>query len=111
MYQLITVVGNIGKDATVRTLDNGAKAISFNVAVNKKYADSNGVPHESITWFNVTKWVYNDGSVEVAKYLKKGTSVLVTGEISAHAYESEKKPQASLDLKVDKLTLLASKKE
>lgn len=110
-YQSITVVGNIGADATVRTSDNGTKVISCNIATNKKWVDSDGVAHEKTTWFNISKWVYNNGSVEVAKYLKKGTSILVTGEISAHTYEADKKSVASLDIKVDKLTLLSSKKE
>ncbi len=104
------IVGHLGNDATIRET-NGNKAIGFNVAVSRKYVNSDGEPVESTTWFNCTKWVYGKGSTEVAKYLKKGTLVSLVGEIGAHAYKnSEGVALASLDLKVETLNLESSAK-
>jgi single-strand DNA-binding protein len=110
-FQRITVVGNIGNDAEVRQTKN-AKAIGFSLAANRSYVDADGVVNSQTTWFNCTKWVYADGSTEVAKYLKQGTLILVEGEISTHAYKKDNGEWgASLDLKVTDLKLLSSKKD
>ncbi|NPD48077.1 single-stranded DNA-binding protein [Lentimicrobium sp. S6] len=110
--QNLVVVGNVGKDAEVRVTESGDKAISFNVATNKKYVDKDGVLNEVVTWFNCSKWVKKGGSVELAKYLLKGTTVSIIGEVSAHGYAGENgKPKASLDVRVSDLELISSKKE
>lgn len=113
MYQSTTVVGNIGEDAVIRTINQQTKTISFSIAVNKKFVDADGVRQEQTTWFNCTKWVFQGGSTEVAKYLTKGTQVVVEGEVSANSYKSnaDGKWHASLNLRVQSLTLLGSRKE
>ena len=106
------VTGNIGQDAEVRQVGEN-KVISFNVATNRKWVDSDGVVVNHTTWFNCSKWVYGKkGSVEVAKYLTKGTTVSLIGEVSASAYVSsaDGKPKASLELKVEELELVSSSK-
>ena len=111
-YQKATVVGNIGKDAEVRTTQSGAKAIGFSLAVNRTWVDDDGVEHKQSTWFNCTKWIYNGGSIKVASYLKKGTLVALDGEVSASAYKNDKgEAIGSLELKVGDLRLLSSAKK
>lgn len=110
--QNLVIVGNVGNDADVRKLDSGDRVISFSVATNKSYVDKDGVLNEVTTWFNCSKWAKNGESVELAKYLLKGTTVAIKGEISAHAYQgNDGKPKASLDVRVGELELVSSKKE
>ncbi len=111
-YQKTVICGHIGKAAEIRQTQNGAKAISFSVAVNRNYVDGDGVLNEQVTWFACTKWVQPDGSTEVAKYLQAGSLVTVDGEVSAHAYKNkEGKWNTSIDLRVDKLQLLSKPKD
>ena len=102
------IIGNLGNDATIRTLDNGSSAISFNVAVTKKWTDKQGQKQESTTWVSCTQWKLKDQSTAVAQYLKKGTRVLVEGEPSARSYtDNSGAAKASLDLRVDNVELLS----
>ena len=102
------IIGNLGNDATVRTLDSGTNAISFNVAVTKKWTDKQGQKQESTTWVSCTQWKLKDQSTAVAQYLKKGTRVLVEGEPSARSYtDNSGAAKASLDMRVDNIELLS----
>ena len=37
-----TLIGNIGKDPEIKTLQNGRKFVSFSLATSKRYRDNNG---------------------------------------------------------------------
>jgi single-strand DNA-binding protein len=104
-----TVTGNIGQAAKVQEV-NGNRSINFSIAINRKYADKDGVVIEKTKWINCTYWRRKDSSIEVAKYLTAGTKVLVEGELDVHTYEDkDRKTQASIDLNVQYLELLGSK--
>jgi len=114
MSKSITIVtGNVGQDARINEVNGGAKAISFSVATNRKYPDKEtGELIEVSTWFNCTKWVSKGGSVEVAKYIRKGAIVTVIGEISCSYYKTETgEIKTSLDLRVNDLDLVSSPTE
>lgn len=88
------VIGNLGKQPEVKTLDSGTKLARFSVASNKKIK---GEKHT--TWVNVT--VFDKFKIEfVEKYLNKGDKVFLEGEPQARAYESNGEMQASLDMVV-----------
>ncbi len=104
-----TVTGNIGQAAKVQEV-NGNRSINFSIAINRKYADKDGVIIEKTKWINCTYWRRKDSSIEVAKFLTAGTKVLVEGELDVHLYQDkDNKTQASIDLNVQYLELLGSK--
>jgi len=105
-----SIIGRVGKHAELRRAEaTGSVAISFSLAVSRKYNNAQGVAVESTTWFNCTKWVKKDGSTKVSEFLVPGQQVLVEGEISARGWlDRENKPQASLELNVFALELLGS---
>jgi len=108
MHKTIAV-GNIGKDAVIKTLTDGS-VINFNVAVNKK-TTQNGVEVESTTWYSCGLYRRRDQSMAIAQYLKAGTKVLVEGEPSIRTYlDKDNKTQAALDLRVNSVELLSPKK-
>lgn len=67
---VITIVGNIGKDAEVKQYGERYK-ISFSVATNEKRKDG-----DRTDWHNVNYW---SKSNKVAQYLTKGQQVAVQG--------------------------------
>ena len=51
------LIGNIGKDADVTSMDNGILAINFPVAHNKNWKDKRtGALKTKTTWVNCTIW-------------------------------------------------------
>jgi single-strand DNA-binding protein len=96
MFKTI-LTGNIGNDAEVTSFDNGSKVVTFSVAHSKKWTDKNGVKQEKTTWIRCNMWKQEN----LAQYLKKGTRVMVEGEIEARAYTNkEQQNVASLELTV-----------
>lgn len=102
----LTIVGNLGADAEVRTFDNGRSVINFSLAHTEKWTDAQGVKQEKTTWFRCAYWV---NSTAISQYLSKGTRVAVYSDtIDARAYTSQQtaEPQASLEVQVRRIELL-----
>jgi single stranded DNA-binding protein len=79
----ITVKGNIGSDAILRTVGEGENAMSvcdFSVAENQRRTDGS----TKTIWTKVTLW--RKYAEVMAPLLKKGRKVLVTGEGEAETY-------------------------
>lgn len=104
----ITVIGNVGQDATIKTFGN-ANYIAFSVAHSQKYKDKNGVEHEAIQWISCLKRVGENS--QLAAYIKKGTKVYVEGRLSAKVFDKSGTPEVGLNCDVSHLELLSSKTE
>jgi single-strand DNA-binding protein len=79
MFQQITLVGNVGKDAEARYTPSGVPVTAFSLAVSRKWKDAQGNDQEKTTWFRVTTW--RKLAEVTGEHVKKGMKVLVTGEI------------------------------
>ena len=109
-YQQITIVGNVGRDAEIKYLRDGTAVTDFSVAVSK-VSGRGEQRKESTTWFKVTIW--REQAETAAQYVKKGTRILLTGEVSASAWIDKKSGEAhaSLELTANVFRLLSSKAE
>jgi len=109
-YQLITIVGNVGRDAEIKYLRDGVAVTDFSVAVSK-VTGRGDQRKEKTTWFKVTLW--RERAETAAQFVKKGTRILVTGEIDASAFIDKKtgEARASLDLTASDFRLLSSRSE
>ena len=102
--QLLTVTGNLGGDAELKTTNAGKSFYKFSVAANTKKDGK-----DETTWYNVV--LFGDFWKGVSQYLVKGTKVMVVGDYSFRTYEKDGKTGYSHDLKGDKLELIGGKKE
>jgi single-strand DNA-binding protein len=109
MYQQITIVGNVGRDATLKYTSSGVAVADFSVAVSK-VTGSGEARQEKTTWFRVTCW-RNLGEI-AGQYVKKGAKILVVGEIAASSYvDKAGVTQVNLELTADNFKLLSSRAE
>lgn len=81
--QLITISGNIGKDAELRDTRD-SKVLSFNVGVKNGYGKEAGS-----VWYRCSLW--GKAAEAFAGGLTKGTKVFISGELTHDEYEG--KPQ------------------
>lgn len=86
MVNRTITVGNIGKDAEVKTLDSGAKVAKFSVATTENYRDKNGEWQKVTTWLDVVAW---RELADRAATLSKGDTVYVEGKISTRDWEDQ----------------------
>ena len=76
------IIGRLTKDAQVCTLSNEKQVVNFSVAINDSYKNKQGERVEQTTFFDCAYWM----SMGVAKALKKGGLVELTGRVSARAW-------------------------
>ncbi|MDB5196642.1 MAG: single-stranded DNA-binding protein [Flaviaesturariibacter sp.] len=102
------VIGNLGKDCTVNTV-NGKNVINFTVAHTEKYKDSQGNSQEKITWVDCAYWT---DRTAVAPYLTKGTQVFTEGTPEVRSFtRADGTAGASLSMRVREVQLLGRKGE
>ena len=84
------LIGHIGKDATLKTMDRGVIAINFPVAHNKNWRDKrSGESKTKTTWVNCTIWKKEGANLRILDFLKKGALVELIGSPFAKAYTME----------------------
>lgn len=77
----VTIAGNTGKDAQVKTVGQDT-VCSFSVATTRKIKDE-----EQTIWVDVSLW--GKRGAALAPYLTKGSKVTVIGELSTREYEGK----------------------
>ena len=85
----VILIGNVGKDPTVKYFDSGNAVANFAVATSERgYTLSNGteVP-ERTEWHNIV--ASRDRAQFVEKYVKKGSLVYVEGKIRTRNYDDQ----------------------
>jgi len=70
----VQIMGHLGGDAEERRTSSGQKVSSFTVATNNRRGDK-----EETVWWRVTVW--GDRFDRMMPYLKKGSAIIVTGEL------------------------------
>ena len=85
----VILLGNLGRDPEIRSMQSGKKMASFSIATSKRWKDrSTQEQKESTSWHNIV--VFNEGLVDVIeKYVKKGSKIYVEGELSTRKYQDK----------------------
>lgn len=104
MYKTI-LLGNIGKDCVVNTV-NGKSVINFSTCNTETWRDAQGNKQEKVRWFDCALWRDN---TSIAQYLKKGTKVLLEGQVDVKQFQRQDGTQGvGMTFRVSNLTLLGS---
>jgi single-strand DNA-binding protein len=84
-----TILGNLGKDPEIRTLNSGDKVCNLSIATSETWKDKNtGEKKEQTEWHRVV--IFNDGLAKVCeKYLSKGDTVLIQGQIKTRKWTDQ----------------------
>jgi single stranded DNA-binding protein len=102
------LIGNIGKDAHVKTMDRGIIAINFPVAHNKNWKDKKtGQMRTKTTWVNCTIWKREGSNMRIIDFLTRGTLVEVLGSPFAKTVQLEDgQMRTEIRLNVSKTNIL-----
>jgi len=102
------LIGNIGKDAHVKTMDRGIIAINFPVAHNKNWKDKKTAQMRTkTTWVNCTIWKREGSNMRIIDFLTRGTLVEVLGTPFAKTVQLEDgQMRTEIRLNVSKTNIL-----
>lgn len=78
--------GNVGKDPDIRKV-NDKMVTKFSLATNKNYIGSSGEKITDTQWHNIVIW--GKLAETASKYVKKGTPLIVEGEVVYRSYENK----------------------
>lgn len=111
MYALknkVQLIGNLGNNPEVKTLDGGKKMARFNVATSESYRNAKGEKTTDTQWHILVAW----GKVaEIAeKYLQKGSEVAIEGKLINRSYtDKEGNKKYITEVQVNEVLLLGEK--
>ncbi len=87
MVNKVTLIGNLGKDPEVRTLENGTKFAKVTLATNESYKDKSGEWQTITEWHNIVLW--REMAERAERQLKKGSLIYVEGKLTTRNYEQD----------------------
>lgn len=106
----VILIGNLGKDPEIRTLESGAVVAKFPLATSESYRDkSSGERKESTEWHNVVLW--RNTAELAAKYLKKGDQCYVEGKLRTRSWVKDGVTRYTTEVVGETITLLGNRRE
>jgi len=85
----VTLIGNLGRDPEIRSLQDGNKVANLSVATSESWKDkSSGERRERTEWHRVV--IFNERLIDVVeKYLKKGAKVYLEGALQTRKWTDQ----------------------
>lgn len=111
MYALknkVQLIGNLGQNPEIKTLDGGKKMAKFSLATSEVYRNAQGEKVKETQWHNIVVW----GKVAeiVEKYLTKGSEVAVEGKLTNRSYnDKDGNKKYFTEVQVNELLMLGDK--
>ncbi len=83
----VILIGNLGKDPEVRSMQSGSKVCNLSVATSESWKDkATGERKEKTEWHRVV--VFNENIINVCeKYLRKGSKIYLEGQIETRKWQ------------------------
>jgi len=85
----VILLGNLGKDPDIRSMQSGSKMASFSLATSKRWKDKTSQElRDKTSWHNIV--VFGDGLVDIVeKYVKKGSKIYIEGELQTRKWQDQ----------------------
>lgn len=77
----VILVGNLGKDPDIRTMQSGKEMATFSLATSESWFDkASGTRSEKTEWHNIV--IFSEGLVKIVKdFVRKGSKVYIEGSL------------------------------
>ncbi|MBP5855650.1 single-stranded DNA-binding protein [Marivibrio halodurans] len=83
----VILVGNLGRDPEVRTMQSGDKVANLNIATSERWRDRDGNNQEKTEWHRVV--IFGKVAEIAERYLKKGSKVLIEGQLQTRKWTDQ----------------------
>ena len=110
MINKVILLGNVGQDPEVRTLETGVKVARLRLATTERiFNRQTNENTEHTEWHSITLW---RGLAEVAdKYIRKGSQIYIEGRIRTREWEKEGQRHTGVEIVADEMKLLGRRPE
>ncbi len=83
----VQLIGNLGNDPEIITLDSGKKLAKFTMATNENYKNTQGEKITDTQWHNIVAWGKTAEIIE--NFATKGKEVAVNGKLTTRTWEDK----------------------
>ena len=85
----VILLGNLGRDPEIRSMQSGSKMATFSMATSKRWKDkTTNEQRDKTSWHNVV--VFGDGLVNIIeRFVKKGSKMYIEGELQTRKWQDQ----------------------
>jgi single-strand DNA-binding protein len=106
----VQLIGNLGMNPEIKTLDGDKKLAKMSLATNESYKNAKGEKVTETQWHNLIAWGKTADIIE--KYLKKGSEVAIEGKLINRVYtDKEGLKKYITEIQVNEVLLMGDKKQ
>ncbi|SDX59940.1 single-strand binding protein [Lutibacter oricola] len=106
----VQLIGNLGGNPEIITLESGKKLAKFTLATNETYKNAQGEKVTDTQWHNLVAW---NKTAEIAeRFLEKGKEVAIEGRLTSRSYDDKQGNKRYItEVVVSELLLLGFKQD
>lgn len=83
----VQLIGNLGNDPEIVTLESGKKLAKFSIATNESYKNNKGERVTDTQWHNVVAWGKTAEIIE--GFVTKGKEIAIEGKLTTRSWEDK----------------------
>jgi single-strand DNA-binding protein len=87
MKNRVQLIGRVGQDPEVKTLEGGKKLAHITIATSDVYIKENGDKVEQTEWHRITAWGKTAEILE--KFVTKGREIGIEGKLTHRSYDDK----------------------
>lgn len=100
-FNKVILIGNITANPELKQTTSGESVTSFSIAVNRKYGKNN-----ECDFITIVAW--KERAEFVCRYFKKGTPILVCGQLQTRSWtDAQGNKRTSVEVVADEVTFVA----
>ena len=111
MVNKVILIGNVGQDPDVRSLDGGVKVARIRLATTERiYNQATKENKDHTEWHTITLW---RGLADVAdRYVRKGSQIYIEGRIRTREWtDRDNQKRTGVEILADELKLLGRRSD
>jgi single-strand DNA-binding protein len=106
MRNKVQLIGHVGQEPEVKTIEGGRKVAKLTLATNENYTNNKGEKVEQTEWHRLTAWGKTAEIIE--KYVVKGKEIAIEGKLTHRSYDDKNGEKRYVtDIVVNELLLLS----
>ena len=102
----VNIMGNLTRDPELKILSSGKSVCSMSIANNRVYTKNNEKVTE-VSYFDIEVW--GPIAENCAKYLKKGSGIIVEGRLKQDRWEKDGKTQSRVRISANNIHFMPKK--
>lgn len=87
MKNSVQLIGHVGQEPEIKTLEGGKKVATISIATNEVSYRENGDKVEQTQWHRVSAWGKTAEIIE--QYVTKGKEIAIEGKLTNRSYDDK----------------------